>query len=142
MPNSAQHAPHTALAVIEQWLARWRERWRSRHELDNFDRQELERMAGEFGMTGHDLEGLVARGPQAADLLYERMRALGVARADVERTAHGLMRDLERTCACCTEKGVCEGDLAIRPGDPAWKAYCPNAVPLEAMQKTKGRFPA
>ncbi len=136
MPNTAQQTSQTA-----HFLARWREWWRRWHELDNLDHKELERMAGEFGMTGQDLEDLVARGPHAADLLYERMSALGIGRTDVERIARGLMRDLEKTCACCNEKGVCEKDLAKRPDDPAWKAYCPNAISLESVRNAKGRFP-
>jgi hypothetical protein len=70
------------------------------------------------------------------------MRALGITRADAERAARGLMRDLERTCSCCTDKSVCKKDLAVHPQDPGWKAYCPNAVSLESVQAMKGRFPA
>ena len=88
-------------------------------------------------MTSKDLEDLVARGPDAANLLYERMHALGLSRADVERAAHGLMRDLERTCACCNEKGICEKDLNKQPQDPSWKSYCPNAITLESPHKAQ-----
>jgi hypothetical protein len=68
------------------------------------------------------------------------MQALGIARADIERLAQGLMRDLERTCACCNDKGACKQDLAKRPDDPAWNDYCPNTISLESIKKTKGRF--
>jgi len=92
----------------------------------------------ELGMTPEGLEDMVARGPDAANLLYERMRALGISRPDVEHAASGLMRDLERTCACCNEKGVCAKDLTKRPNDPGWKNYCPNAVSLESLMRLKG----
>ena len=141
MSKPTEQASRTALmAAADHFLTRLREWWHRHNELGNVDRDELERIAGEIGMTGRDLEGLVARGPHAADLLYQRMHALGMARADVERVAHGLMRDLERTCACCNDKGACERDLAKRPDDPAWKDYCPNAISLETIKKTKGRF--
>ena len=126
-------------AAAEHFLTRLREWWQ-RGGLAGIDREELQRMAREFGMSVPDLENLVARGPQAADLLHERMRALGIARADVEDVARGLMRDLERTCACCDGKDACGQDLAERPDDPAWKDYCPNATSLESVQRTKGRF--
>lgn len=129
---------HTA---VEALLTRVRDWWRTHNELAGMDKQELGRIAGELGMTGDDLRELVARGPDAAHLLYERMRALGVSRSDVERSAHGLMRDLEKTCACCNEKGVCQKDLARRPDDPAWKDYCPNAISLEALTKLKSQYP-
>jgi hypothetical protein len=92
--------------------------------------RELERTAEDVGITAPELRELVARGPHAADLLHERMRALGLCKEDVERVAFGLMRHLERTCALCSEKGVCHRDLAERPDDPAWRGYCPNAIAL------------
>ncbi len=52
------------------------------------------------------------------------------------------MRDLERTCSCCNDKGTCEQDLASRPENPKWQSYCPNAVSLESLVKLKGRSPA
>jgi hypothetical protein len=80
---------------------------------------------------------LVERRPDAAHNLYERIRALGLSKADVDAAAHGALRDVQRTCACCNEKGVCEKDLAKHPNDPIWKSYCPNAVTLEALAKFK-----
>lgn len=130
------------LGVADRFLARWRDWWRARDELGSFDRQELERLAGEFGMSAQDLEDLTARGPGAADLLYERMHVLGITRADAERVARGLVGDLERTCSRCSDKGVCRKDLARHPEDPAWEAYCPNAAMLESIQSAKQRFPA
>ena len=142
MPSSTTDAANRTTGIADRLLARWRNWWRTRDELGGLDREELERIAGEFGLSAQDLEDLASRGPGAADLLYERMRALGITRADAERVAHGLMRDLERTCSCCGDKGMCEKDLARHADDPAWKAYCPNAVTLESIKGAKGRFPA
>ena len=69
--------------------------------------------------------------------LYERMRALGLSKADVEAAAQGVLRDLQRTCACCNEKSICERNLAQRPEAPVWMSYCPNAVTLEVLAKLK-----
>jgi hypothetical protein len=88
-------------------------------------------------MSTNTLEDLAKRGPDAAHNLYERMRALGLLRADVDAAAHGVLGDLQRTCACCNEKRVCERDLAERPADPVWRSYCPNTVTLEALAKLK-----
>ena len=108
--------------------------WRRRSELGTLDRCELERIANDLGMTGSDLKELAARGPHAADQLHERMRLLGITRADVEQVAHGLMWDMERTCARCGQKRVCARDLARRPDDPSWGGYCPNAIALTAVK--------
>ena len=128
-------------AAVEALLSHLRDWWRARNELAGIDPTELGRVAAELGMTPEGLEDLVARGPDAANLLYERMRALGISRSDVGHAANGLMRDLERTCACCNEKGVCEKDLIRQPNDPGWKSYCPNAVSLESLMRLKGRSP-
>jgi uncharacterized protein YjiS (DUF1127 family) len=138
MPNLADRE-HSA--STDGLLARWRAWWRRINELGNLDRVEVEQMARDLGMSAHELESLAAKGPDAADLLYQRMGALGVSRADVERTAHSLMRDLEKTCACCNDKAACRKDLAARPDDPAWKDYCPNAISLASAANMKGRFP-
>jgi hypothetical protein len=106
------------------------------------DPEELTRIAKDLGMSGRELKDLAAHGPDAAHLLHERMRTLGLSRADVDRVVHGLMRDMERTCTCCNKKGACERDLAARRGDGAWEGYCPNAVALTGVKIIKGHFPA
>ncbi len=123
-------------------LSRLRAWWRRRSELDAMRPGELERLAEDVGITAPELRELVARGPRAADLLHERMRALGLCKEDVERVAFGLTRHLERTCALCSEKGVCQRDLAERPDDPAWEGYCPNAVGLTCAQVAKRQLVA
>jgi hypothetical protein len=134
-------APNLGLtAIAENFLTRLRAWWQHRNELGGIDPNELERMAGEIGMSGLNLQHLAAQGPGAADLLLERMDTLGVTRDDIERVSRGLMRDLEKTCSCCEEKGACGHDLAARPDADAWKAYCPNAISLDSVKRAKGRF--
>jgi hypothetical protein len=60
-------------------------------------------------------------GPTAADLLYQRMIALGITRSDAERISRDWMRKLEENCAFCFKKGVCQKDLANQPNDPSWQ---------------------
>jgi hypothetical protein len=130
---------HTA---VETLLARVRDWWRAQNELAGINPGELDRVAADLGMSAGALKGLVARGPDAANLLYERMQALGISRADVDHAAQGVMRDLQKTCACCNERGACEWDLDERPDDPVWKSYCPNAVTLDSLTKLKGHSAA
>jgi hypothetical protein len=126
--------PHRG--VLER-ISNW---WRQ-GELSALPTDEVDRIAADLGMSTSQLHDLAAQGPGGADLLYERLDALGVSRADVERMAHGLMRDLERDCACCADKGRCSHDLASRPDDAVWTQYCPNAATLQALQRTRGRAP-
>jgi len=124
--------------ALEGLLARVRGWWRREHDLDLLDAAELDRIARDLGMSAGDLERLAARGPDAADLLYARLRALGMTAADFGHAKRAILRDLERTCACCGEKGICAKDLARDPADPAWKGYCPNADTLDALTARKG----
>lgn len=130
------------LANLQRLVERLRDRWRQRGELAAMDGSELERLAAELGMTSRDIHHLVGLGPDAAALLYCRLAALGITRADVERVAPGLARDLERTCACCNHKHTCENDLDSRPNATDWQDYCPNATALESAKRCRGRFPA
>lgn len=123
---------------IMQRLANW---WRARSELSDLSADEVERLAHDIGMTAAELETVASKGEHGADLLYARMAALGISRADVDRLAFGLIRDLERDCCCCSDKDVCARDLAKQPDAPGWMTYCNNAVTLDAISRTKGRAP-
>lgn len=137
--TKAQDQLHKA---AEDFVARVRAWWQRTGEIGRLDPDERNRIAADLGVTTRDLEDLAARGPNAADLLYQRLAALGLTGADAERTALGLMRDLQRTCSCCDQKGTCAQDLSSWPDDPVWKEYCPNAITLDAVARSKGRFPA
>jgi hypothetical protein len=128
--RTTQHAVSALLERVRDW-------WRRQEELRALDDKEIGRVAADLHISTNALRDLVARGPDAANLLYERMRALGISKADVNHAAEGIMRDLQRTCAVCREKGVCEWDLRERPEDPVWKTYCPSAVTLESLTKLK-----
>ena len=98
---------HSApVKVVQALLLRIRD-WLRRSDLDSLDLRETERIGAELGLTVSDLRDLASRGPEAAALLAKRMTALGLTRGDVERTALGLMRDLERTCSCCGDCRNC-----------------------------------
>jgi len=134
MPTAEHRSPWAVLKGAGEVPSRFRAWWRRRSELEAMDRGELEHIAGDLGMTAAELKDLAARGPHAADQLRERMRIMGIAGADVAQVTHGLMRDLERTCTYCQEKGRCGRDLAGHPGDRAWEGYCPNAIALTAVK--------
>ena len=129
----------TGQDAVGALLGRIRDWWRRQEELNALDNKEIGRIAEDLRISSDILRNLVARGPDAANLLYERMQALGISKVDVDKAAEGVLRDLQRTCACCNEKGVCEKDLAERPDDPVWKSYCPNAVTLESLSELKAR---
>lgn len=133
--HTDKHAQGHEPGFFAQLFARWREQM----ELSQLPEGEVGRIAHELGLSEDELTNLAAKGPHASDLLYERMNALGVSRTDVDRMGWGVIRDLEKSCSCCADKGQCKKDLAAHPDDPVWKDYCPNATSLEAIRRMKGR---
>jgi hypothetical protein len=140
--ESIMPTPEKLSSNLAQLALRLRDWWRRTQELASMDRTELNRIAAEFGMSAADVRLLVERGPDAASLFHRRLETLGLSRADVEHIAPGLTRDLERTCACCDSKKTCAADLDRDPADAGWQDYCPNAISLESVRRSKGRFPA
>ena len=97
-------------------------------ELDRCGPSEMERIASDVGVSGADLAILAGKWPDAADLLYRRMKRMEITQADAE-----VRRDLQRVCTVCGSKRRCEHALANNPSDPAWQKYCPNATTLLAL---------
>ena len=133
----AEHATEAGGGLLDR-LSRW---FSGRSELSALPDDEVERMAQDLGMSAGELRGITAKGPHAADLLRVRMAALGLTQADIDRLAFGLIRDLERDCACCASKEECREDLARQPESPGWMAYCANAKVLDAACAARGRAP-
>ena len=123
---------------VKSLLGRVRDWWRERYEFRNLDPKELERVAGELSMTAGTLEDLVARGPDAASHLYGRIYALGLSRADADHAGAGVLRDLQRTCACCNEQRRCGKNLMGRRVDPVGKGFgCTDRKPMSVKIATR-----
>jgi hypothetical protein len=116
-------------------LAKW---WRRRSiinenlaDLDALSPTEMASMARDLGIAPGDLRTLACYSTDAADLLEERLHALGLSRAEL--TAKVELRDMERLCTLCKAKGRCAHDLAADPDDPIWHRYCPNEQILTSL---------
>jgi hypothetical protein len=59
--------------------------------------------------------------------------------AAISRDEPLIMRDLERVCTTCGSKRRCVRDLVRYPDDQAWRAYCPNAMTLDALDDRNRR---
>ena len=70
---------------------------------------EIERIAHDVCMTLAELRAVAKRGPEAADLLLERMAALDLDPAEVAQVGPETFRELHACAACVKVKGVaCE----------------------------------
>jgi hypothetical protein len=107
--------------------------WQRRAALDEIDRlgpQEARCLARDLGIPAADVRILAGKDSHAADLLYRRMETLGL---DPARIDTAVMRDLQRCCSKCLDKGLCVHELEDRPREPTWPKYCPNEQTLTAL---------
>ncbi len=141
MPHSACMQLRSVFADIGRW---WREQRGNRPalaELQSCSREELRQIASDFGTTPDELRTLAARWPDSASLLGRRMAALDIDLDEIARRHPAVANDLKRLCSLCQSKGECEHDLDSNPGDPHWRAYCPNAPTLTALREEERAQP-
>lgn len=124
MQNALKSAPERDLFDrISDWLDR--RLGSSGGELSRMSDAEVARAAHDIGLSRADLETLSSQPRDQALLLNQRLELLGL---DAKRLADaGFLRDLQRTCAMCESKGVCEHDMHARPQSSDWTDYCPNS---------------
>jgi hypothetical protein len=118
---------------IKQWWRNWREARSGLAELKFFGEYEVERTAHELGTSVSELRELADRGPDAANLLLDRMAALDLDSKEVAAAELATFRDLQRVCTMCGSHGRCARELARDPGDAAWEEYCPNSATLKSL---------
>ena len=94
---------------------------------------EIERIARDVRMSPTELRAVAKQGPEAANLLLERMAVLDLDPAEVAQVGPETFRDLQRVCSLCESKRRCMRDLAHDAAAPQWQDYCPNAQTLMAL---------
>jgi len=123
-------------------MTAWWRNWRAAREgLDELDGcgSELARIARDVGVSPAELYTIAAKRPDAAEPLKLRLEALHYDRDALLRDEPLVMRDLERVCTTCGSKRRCVRDFARHPDDQSWRAYCPNAMTLDALQDQRTR---
>ena len=90
-------------------------------------------IARDLGLPDGRLEQIVEHGGPPPVELPRMLEALHLDPAQVARKHGGVMRDLEATCAGCDERAQCHRDLDRGIAAGGYKAYCPNAVTLDAL---------
>jgi uncharacterized protein YjiS (DUF1127 family) len=96
---------------------------------------ETENIARDLGLSRADFYTIAAKRPDAANQLKRRLAALDIDEAALLHNDPRVARDLERVCSLCGQKRQCERDLTRDPDDPVWRAYCPNALTLDALKE-------
>ncbi len=133
MTTSPQSPDHTALGHVLNWWHDARKHWSALRELESLQSTELDRIAMDVGLTREQLTRLVAQPDGVPLLIDKRLAALNLDPEDIRKLSPLILRDLNRTCALCRDKGRCADDMAADPLAPGWESYCPNSGTLHSL---------
>lgn len=133
-PAKSGSAFGSLFAAFGEWVRQRKLLRQCRLRLETCDRNEIERMAQDVGLSAGELRQLSERGPDAAKLLFERLHALHLDADALAKNAPSTLRDLERLCSSCISKKRCQLDLMLVPNDPHWRQYCPNVGTLDDVR--------
>jgi hypothetical protein len=143
MPDGEVHASHCptvefVLDALAGWINKYRQASSLHDEFGHCSPEDVMLIAKDLGVPVSELRTLATKGPGAADLMKKMLIALRVDPNLVD-TNPAVMRDLQRLCVVCSQKGRCEHELAKGTASEHYREFCPNAYTLDALfkQKTK-----
>jgi hypothetical protein len=144
MPDRKVNAPHYptveyVVDAISGWINKYRQANGLHDAFGNCSPEEVMRIAKDLGVPASELRGLAAKGPGAAAMLEKMLIALRVDPQALAKTNPAVMRDLQRLCVVCSQKGRCEHELAKGTAAKHFHEFCPNAFTLDALFKQKER---
>ena len=122
------------LSAFGTWWRNWMKARATIAEIEGLGEPEMSRVAQDVNLGVPELRTLAGRWPDAADLLSQRLAALQFDTARVMTATPGVLRDMQRVCSACSEKGQCGHDMDRDPSSPGWRDYCPNVETLEALE--------
>jgi hypothetical protein len=134
-----QHYPTVefVLDAIAGWTNKYRHMHGVRDELGECSQEDVMRIAKDLGVPVGDLFGLAAKGARSADVLQKMLLALSVDPQALVKNDPAVMRDLQRLCIVCGQKGRCQHELAQGTAAEHFREFCPNAYTLDALFKDK-----
>ena len=130
---TAQRKSFPSLGMLVNTFNDWLKHRRELNELRQLNTVEFDRIASELRVSPTDLNELVRQGPHAADELPKMLKVLGIDEEALARTQPLVLRDMERVCALCADKGECDRDLAAGTAAQHYKGYCLNAPSIEVL---------
>lgn len=140
-PKPAYPALDMVLNSIADWVNSHRFASGGEAGLSRCDRNEVMQIARDVGVTPDELHMLATRGPHSADLVTKMLVALGVDPQVLSDKEPLVMRDLQRLCSGCVDKGRCARELADGTAPAHFHEFCPNAYTLDALITDKDKPP-
>ena len=137
MPVQSPTSINYVLDAIANWVNKYRRLHDRQGALDQCSRDEVMRIAGDLAVPPTELRALAAKGPGSADLLEKMLIALGVDPAAIAQSNPAVMRDLQRLCVACGQKGRCQHELIEGTAAEHFHEFCPNAFTLDALFQQK-----
>jgi transcriptional regulator with XRE-family HTH domain len=134
---TAQAKPYPRLELLISTFADWLKHHREMREMRQLDLDEFDRIASDLRVSSVELDELVRQGPHSADELPKLLKALGIDEADLASTQPMLLRDMERVCAVCQQKRVCDRDIIAGTSAEHFAGYCPNSPTIEQLDKVQ-----
>ena len=120
------------LDTVAGWFKKYRSVNESRDEFGQCDAAEVSKIAKDLGLPVNELRGLSAKGSGAATV-SRMLRARSMDPAALAGGDPATMRDLQRTCILCSEKGRCRYELSDGTAARHYREFCPNAYTLDAL---------
>ena len=137
--NKLPSYPLVELAVeaIANWVTSYRNVVGFNNEFDMCGPDEVMRMAEDIGVTPSQLQELVRKGGNSANLLKRMLVALQVDPKVIADMDPLVMREMKWLCITCSNKRQCEHELAKGTAAEHFEQYCPNAVSIDELLNQK-----
>ena len=130
----------SALKAIADWVTSYRKAIGFNNEFGMCGPDEVMRMAKDIGVTPSQLQELVRKGPDSANLLKRMLVALHVDPKIIADMDPLVMREMQWLCITCNNKKRCEHELAKGTATEHFHEFCPNAVSIEEVLDQKGQL--
>lgn len=119
--------------MISDWWQAWTGFNPAYSDLSCCAQDEVDRIAHDIGVAPAELRKLATLGPDAADKMLQRMKALHLDPDAVADAEPPTFQDLQRACSLCDEHKRCAEDFAKKSEARDWEQYCPNAATLKML---------
>jgi hypothetical protein len=128
-----------AFTAIANWVTSYRNAVGLKNEFAMCGTEEVARMAKDIGVTPSQLQELVRKGPDSANLLKRMLVALRVDPKIIADIDPLVMREMKWLCITCGSKKRCKHELAKGTATEHFHEFCPNAVSINELldQKTQ-----
>jgi hypothetical protein len=130
----------SALKAIADWVTSYRKAIGFNNEFGMCGPDEIMRMAKDIGVTSSQLQELVRKGPDSANLLKRMLVALHVDPKIIADMDPLVMREMQWLCITCNNKNRCEHELAKGTATKHFHEFCPNAVSIDELLDQKAQL--